>query len=175
MSFKRTGLFAGAAMIALALAAAAHTQEMGPGPGGPHMMMGGPHMMGGPGGPPFFMMLLKSANLTADQKTQVHQILASDRAAMHDKFEQLHTIHEQIADKLLSTGTVNATDLTPLVQQSAAIQQQIDMQHLETALKIRALLTSDQLSKVAQTHQKLKGLFEQMHAMMAPPDAPDAP
>ena len=134
MSLKRTGIFAGAAMLAVALAAAAYTQE---GPGGPPMMAGGPHMlMRGPGGPPFFMMLLKSANLTADQKTQVHQILSADRAAMRAKFEQLHTIHEQIADKLLATGQVSSADLTPLVQQAATIQQQIDTQHLETALKI---------------------------------------
>ncbi len=172
MSLKRIGLFAGAAVIALAIAVSAYTQES---PGGPPMM-GGPHMMmHGPGGPPFFMMLLKSANLTADQKTHVHQILGSDRAAMRAKFEQLHAIHEQIADKLLSTGQVSATDLTPLVQQAAAIQQQIDTQHLDTAIKIRALLTSDQLSKVAQTHQKLKGLFDQMRTLMGPPDAPETP
>ncbi len=170
MDRSRIGIFAATAIVALSLAGVALTQEMGrPGPG---FAFGGHHMMMGPGGPPPFMMLLRSANLSADQLKQVRQILESDHATVRNNFEQLHNIHEQIADKLLAPGAVTASDLAPLEQQAAQLQNQIDNQQLQTALKIRALLTADQLNKVAQTHQKLKGLFEQMRTLMGPPGGP---
>jgi periplasmic protein CpxP/Spy len=164
---RKLGIFAAAAMVTCALAGASFAQGMGHGPG-----FGGPPQM--MGGPPPFMMLLKTANLTEAQRTQVRQILKSDRSTIKGEFGQLHSIHEQIADKLLSKGAVSASDLEPLVQQAAKIQQQIDMQRLQTALKIRALLTPDQLSKVAQTHQRLKGLFDQMRTIVGPPEGDDA-
>ncbi len=166
-------IFAVAAIVASVVVGAALAQEMGPGPG-PGMGFGGPHMMmHGPGGPPPFMMLLRSANLNADQQKQVRQILESDRATARGNFEKLHSIHEQIADKLLSPGSVSAADLEPLQKQAEKIQQQMDEQRLQTALKIRALLSADQLKKVAQTHQKMKSLFEQMRSIMGPPGSPE--
>jgi protein CpxP len=166
--------FAVTAIVASLIVGAALAQEMGPGPG-PGMGFGGPPMMimRGPGGPPPFMMLLRSANLSADQQKQVRQILESDRATAHSNFEKLHSIHEQIAEKLLSPGSVTASDLAPLQQQAEKIQQQMDEQRLQTALKIRALLSADQLKKVAQTHQKMKSLFEQMSSIMGPPGSPE--
>jgi Spy/CpxP family protein refolding chaperone len=122
-------------------------------PAGP-AFSGPPMMVGGQGGLPSFMMLLKSANLTADQQKQVHEIIAADHSALGDKFEQQRKINEQIADKLLLTGSVSPSDLTPTVQQASQLQQQIDTPQLQTALKIRALPTTEQLNKVTQTHER---------------------
>ncbi|HTW89829.1 MAG TPA: hypothetical protein VMD75_17670 [Candidatus Binataceae bacterium] len=168
---------AAAMMISGAMTGVVYAQEMGPGPGGgpPPMMMGGPGegppmmMMGGPGGGPPFLMLLRTAKLTSDQKTQVGKILQADHVELRSNFEQLHSIHEKIADKLLSTGQVSASDVAPMMRQAAQLQQQIDTRQLQTALKIRALLTPAQLSKVAQTHQQLKALFQQIQSIMGPP------
>lgn len=139
--------------------------------GGPLMIM---HGGGGPMPMPL-MMLLRQANLTADQQTKVHQIMAENFAKSRPLMRQLHTVHEQIADKLLSTGPVSATDLGPLQQQEGQVQQQLDQQMLASALRIRALLTPDQLSRLADLHTKLKALREQMHALIGDAEPPPGP
>src|ERR1035437_6435045 len=88
-------------------AGAARAQEgMGPPPGG---RRGGP-----PPIPPPLMMALRAANLTADQKKQVHDIMESSRTSTASQMEQMHSIRDQIADKLLSSGSVSASALAPL-------------------------------------------------------------
>ncbi|MGH6877459.1 MAG: Spy/CpxP family protein refolding chaperone, partial [Rhizomicrobium sp.] len=74
----------------------------------------GHHMAFMHGGGSPFMMLLKSANLTEAQHAQLHQIMESERSQMKSVYQQSRAIHEQIADKLLASGTVNASDLAPL-------------------------------------------------------------
>src|SRR5260370_9720168 len=84
------------------VAGAAHAQMMmGPPPGG--MMIGGP-----PPVPPPLMMALRAANLTADQKKQVHDIVDSSMTSTASQMEQMRSIRAQIADNLLSSGTVRA-------------------------------------------------------------------
>ena len=141
---------------------------MGPPPEG--MMMGGP-----PPVPPPLMMALRAANLSDAQKTQVHDILSSSRTSSASQMEQMHSIREQIADKLLSSGTVSASDLAPLLAQESTLQQQLDTQMISTAIQIRGVLTADQLSKVAAAHEKLKQIHSQIDAILGPPDAPPAP
>lgn len=126
-----------------------------------HMDMG---MMGHESSP--FMALLKSANLTPTQHAQVRQILQSDRAQMKPLMEQFHALHEQIAAKLFSAGTVSASDLAPLTQKASRIQQQIDQNMVDTALAVRNVLTADQLSRLAQVHQQLQNLHEQIRNLM---------
>jgi Spy/CpxP family protein refolding chaperone len=158
-------------------AGAAQAQEgMGPPPGGP---MGGPPpggMMGGPPPvPPPLMMALRAANLTADQQKQVHDIMESSRTSTASQTEQMHSIRDQIADKLLSAGSISASDLAPLLAQQSTLQQQLDTQMISTAIQIRGVLTSDQLSKVADVHTKLKQIHSQIDAILGPPNAPPAP
>lgn len=117
------------------------------------------------GGSPF-LMLLRSANLTPSQKSQVHDILHSERQQMKSVYRQFHAIHEQIADKLLSTGPVTATQLAPLEQKAARYQQQIDQSMVDTALAIRNILTPDQISRLAQVHNQLKSLHSQIESLM---------
>jgi len=189
-------LTATAILGCLLCVAAVRAQEgMGPPPGGdmggpPHggpmggPMMGGP-MMGGPGGPmggggpppvpPPLMMALRTAGLTADQKKQIRDIIDSSRKSNMSQMQQMHSIREQIADKLLSSGPVSQADLAPLMAQQTALQQQLDSQMISTALKIRGVMTADQLSKVAAANEKLKQIRSQIDAILGPPDAPPAP
>lgn len=151
-------------------------EGMGPPPGG--MMMGGPPggmMMGGPPIPPPLMMALRAANLSDAQKTQVHAIVDSSRKSAAPLMEQMHSIHEQIADKLLSSGSVSASDVTPLLTQQSQIQQQLDTQMVSTAIQIRGVLTSDQLTKVASVSAQLKQIHSQIESILGPPDALPAP
>jgi Spy/CpxP family protein refolding chaperone len=122
------------------------------------------------------MMLLKQVNLTADQQSQVQQMMEANFAQARPLITQLHSIHDQIADKLLSAGSVSEADLTPLQSQESQIHQQLDQQMLATALKIRGVLTPAQLAQAADLHTKLKSLRSQMQSLLgndyqpAPPE-----
>lgn len=117
------------------------------------------------GDPSHFMMLLKSANLTQAQHAQVQQILEADHAQMKPVMRQFHTLHEQIAARLLSAGPVTASDLAPLTRQAFRLQQQIDQNMVDTALAIRNVLTPEQLNRLAQVHQQLQNLHEQIRSL----------
>jgi len=150
--------------IAAALPAAAFAQPHGHGPGG----FGGSMPMP-------MMMLLRHVNLTADQQTQVQQLMEANSTEAQPLMTQLHSIHDQIADKLLSPGSVTATDIAPLQQQASQIHQQLDQDMLATALKIRAVLTPAQLSQASDLHGKLKALRAQFQTLMGdePPASPE--
>jgi protein CpxP len=113
-------------------------------------------------------MLLRSANLTSDQQTQVHQLMQTQRSQVQPLQAQIHALREQLATKLFNTGAVTIADLTPIQQQIAKLQAQIADEALKTALKIHGLLSNDQLSRMAQTHQKMESLHAQMESLMNP-------
>ena len=127
--------------------------------------------------PPPLMMTLRAANLTTAQKDQVHKILEASHAQVKPLFKKLHSIHEQIADKLVSTGKVTMSELEPLQKEQSEIRAQLDQQMMETALKVRAVLTPAQLKKVADVNAKLKAIHKQIEALMGPPpsDPPLSP
>ena len=138
---------------------------------GPH---GGP-MGGGPGfggmgdGPGMVLpLILRHADLTADQQTQVRQIMDANRQQLHALFDQLHAANDALLNKLLSPGALQAEDLQPQLQHIAQLRQQLMQQGLNNALAIRALLKSDQLAKVAQVKDQMQQLHSQMRALMEP-------
>ena len=150
---------------ACAMPVAASAQPFHQGPGG-----------GFGGGMPMpMMMLLRHVNLTADQQTQVHKIMDANFADARPLIKQLHEIHDSIADKLLSAGTVSTAELTPLQTQESSIHQQLDQQMLATALKIRGVLTPAQLAQAADLHTKLKSLRAQMETLMGDDGPPPSP
>ncbi len=167
---RLTKIAMAAGLLALAAAgpAMAHGHCGGEGPGGGFRFG---HL------PPPLMMTLRAANLTSAQKDQVHKILDSSRAQSKPVFEKLHAIHEQVADKLLSSGKVTMADLAPLMKQEAQLHDQLHQQMMETALKVRAVLTPDQLKKVADVNAKLKEIHKEIQSLMGPPpsDQPSVP
>ena len=88
---------------------------------------------------------------------------------MHQKLEALH---EQISDKLLSAGSVSASDLKSLVDKASHIEAALNESRTETAVAIRNVLTADQLSHVAQVHAKLRSLHSQVQSLMGHEEGP---
>jgi len=125
--------------------------------------MGAMHMGGSP-----FLMLLKSANLTPAQQSQVRLILNSNRAQMQSLHRQLMTLHEQIAGKLLTPGQVTSADLKPLIQKASSLEADLNQNMAETAVAIRNVLTADQVKRLAEVHQKLHSLHTQIQSLMGP-------
>jgi hypothetical protein len=116
---------------------------------------------------PPLLVGMQAAHLTADQQNQVNQILQSNRSQTAPLVQQLQSVHEQIANKLLAPGTVSASDLAPLEDQAARLDVQIQQQALNASVQIRAILTSDQVARMAQFHQKMAALQAQMKGLMS--------
>jgi Spy/CpxP family protein refolding chaperone len=123
-------------------------------------------MMGMHGGGSPFLMLLKSANLTAAQQQQVQLILNSDKAKMQGMHQQLFALHEQISAKLFGAGSVTSADLKPLVQQASRLEADLNQNMADTALAIRNVLTPEQVKRLAEVHQKLHNLHTQIQGLM---------
>jgi Spy/CpxP family protein refolding chaperone len=155
-----------ALMFAVSLPALAQTIVTGPGPGRNFMFFstGGGPAMPPPIIPPI-MMGLQVAHLTADQQSQMSRIMQANHSQIAPLIEQLHSIHEQIANKLLAPGTVTASDLAPLEDQAAQLDAQIQQEALNASLQIRSILTPDQVARMAQFHQKMGALEAQMRSL----------
>ncbi len=107
-----------------------------------------------------FPMLLRGVDLTAEQTTQVQQIMANHRSTFRELLGQMHSIHSEIENRILSTENVTEPDLTPQTQQLSQLQSQLADENLKVNLEIRKLLTPDQLVQAVQYR-------EQMHAKWA--------
>jgi protein CpxP len=128
---------------------------------------------------PPLMMGLQAAHLSAEQRKQMGQIMQSNASQTAPLVEQLRSVHEQIADKLLAPGTVTAADLAPLESQATQLDGEIQQQSLNASIRIRGILTPDQVVRMAQFHKKMAALQAQMRDLMKetspsaePPPAP---
>ncbi len=141
--------------------------------------MGGPFGFDGMGA---LHVLLRVAQPTPDQRRQIHEILSADRREVEPIFKQQRQLREQMADRIAATGSVDRSALDGLAHQLAQLDDQLAERQLDTALRVRALLTPEQLARVAEVHQKMKALHDQMRALvpegpMGPmgPEGPDGP
>jgi len=158
MTKKRAALLWALPLICLASGRlAAQPMGGGPPPMGRMMHEDNPGMM--------LHLLLKQAGLTSDQQAQVHKIMDADRENLRKLFDQLQTANNQLADKLFAANAVQAADLAPQVQQITQLRQQLMEQGIKTALAVRAVLTPAQLSKVAQTKDRLEKLQAEMRSI----------
>ncbi|HVA77663.1 MAG TPA: periplasmic heavy metal sensor [Candidatus Binataceae bacterium] len=112
-------------------------------------------------------IILHSANLTPAQHEQIHQIMKSEFGTLKPLFQQLHAGRQAVAAKYLSAGSVSASDLTPLVAANEKTQSQIDQAFVQTALKVRAVLTPQQIAQAGSIDSQMQSLHEQMHALMS--------
>jgi Spy/CpxP family protein refolding chaperone len=117
-------------------------------------------------------LLLRGANLTADQKAQVQQIMANHRATLRDLFSQLRAAQDQMANKLFSTGKLQEADLAPQAQQIAQLRNQLADEGLRVVLEIRGVLTPEQLAKASQLKSQMQSLHSQMRSLWGP-ERPD--
>jgi len=119
-------------------------------------------LWGGEGGMvlPF---LIRSANLTPEQETKVHGILSAHRTATRNALDQLRRTQDELADKLLAAGPVQAADLQPQLQQIGQLREQLLQDSAQIALEVRAILTPEQLAKAGQVKTRMKQLQSEMH------------
>jgi len=117
-------------------------------------------------------LLLRGANLTPDQKTQVKQIMANRRATLQDLLNQLRAAQDHIANKLFSTARLQETDLAPEIQQISQLRNQLAEEGFRVVLEIRSVLTPEQLAKASQLKAQMQSLHSQMRSLWSP-DRPE--
>ena len=154
-------IFRIAPAVLLTFAPAAFAQPMGPPHGGP----GGP---GGPGEVGHLMMLLHNVGLSDSQQQQVHALMDANRTQVEPLLEQLRTGHDSLTAKLYGTRTPALSDLTSSASQLSQLHAQVEAVEFQTVLKIRAVLTSDQLSRLSSLHDQLESLRQQTDALLKP-------
>jgi Spy/CpxP family protein refolding chaperone len=112
------------------------------------------------------MPFLRGVQLTDTQRTQLHTLMQSARKDSQPIEQQLHTVHQQIEEALISTASINTAQLTSLQQQESSLRAQLDGNRLNTAIQARALLTTEQLAKAASVHQQLESLHAQERQLL---------
>ncbi len=129
---------------------------------GHHGMHGGMGALGVP-----LPLLLRTANLTDAQKTQIHAIFQARRASRKAEYQQLKAAKQAIAAKYTSTGTVAAADLSGSVSTITQLQGQMTNEQVQDAIAIRNVLTPAQLAQISATKAKLDQIHAEMKALWA--------
>jgi len=122
-------------------------------------------------------LVLHAANLTSAQHEQIHEIVKSEFTTLKPLFEQLRAGRQAVAAKYFSAGTVSAADLAPLVAANEKTQSRIDEAFVQTAIKIRGVLTPQQIAQAGSVSSQMRQLHQQMRALMFPKgsQSPDGP
>ena len=110
-------------------------------------------------------LLLRGANLTPDQKTQVKQIMANRRATLQDLFNQLRAAQDHVSNKLFSTAKLQETDLAAEIQQISQLRNQLAEEGFRVVLEIRSVLTPEQLARASQLKAQMQSLHSQMRSL----------
>jgi Spy/CpxP family protein refolding chaperone len=139
---KRTIGLVGLAAVAL-YAPSVYAQSATETPGCNHHR--GHHMGGGPGR--LIPLLLRTTDLTPDQKSQVHQILDADRPAVQEIVTQLRHAKDDLATLMLGAQEPQADMVSAKLATIAQLQQQRAQHQAATVTKIRGVLTAEQLAK----------------------------
>ena len=149
----------------LLLVALSATPALAQGPGHESSSM---RWSGGRGDGELWLMI-RAANLTPDQQTRVRAILSAHRATARPLIEQLRQAQQELGGKLLAPGPVQAADLQPQLQRIGQLRDQLAQDSAGAALEVRAVLTPEQLARVAQTKERLRQLREEMRQLVQPP------
>jgi Spy/CpxP family protein refolding chaperone len=109
--------------------------------------------------------VLKALDLTAEQQDKVNEIKTAHRQRFRELFSQLRTVRREMAGKLFSPGDVTAESMANQVQEVTNLRGQITQEGLTVALKVRALLTSEQLARSAEISERMRELRAEMRSL----------
>jgi Spy/CpxP family protein refolding chaperone len=99
----------------------------------------------------------------------VRAILSAHRKSASPLVEQLRQAQQELGTKLPAPGQVQAADLQPQLQRISQLRDQLAQDSAAAALEVRAVLTPEQLARVAQTKGLLRPLRGGMRPLMPPP------
>lgn len=111
-------------------------------------------------------LLLRGVDLTPEQKTRVQEIMAAHRATSRALLDQMRAAREELGDRLLTPGGLQAEDVSPQVQRIAQLREQLMQEGLRATLEIRGVLTAEQLAKAAQVKARMQALRAEMRTLL---------
>ena len=166
----RTRAVAGLLVVGQLAAAAAASPSLAQAPGPPGPAAGHESPMGWVGGrgDGELWLMIRAAHLNPEQQARVRAILSAHRATTRPLIEQLRQAQQELGDRLLGPGQVQAADLQPQLQRIGQLRDQLAQDSATAALEVRAVLMPEQLARVAQTKDRLKQLREEMRQLMQP-------
>jgi Spy/CpxP family protein refolding chaperone len=116
-------------------------------PGFAQMRHGG----GGRAGGPNLFFLMRAAQLTPDQKTQVHTLIQNSRQNSQQIVSQLVPLRQQLNSALYSTGTANPN----LISQVNALESQLQQERYSVFQQVWSLLNSTQQNQVTTLYSQM--------------------
>ena len=109
------------------------------------------HGRGGMAGGPNIFFLMRAAQLTPDQKTQVQTLLQNSRQNTKQIISQLMPLRQQLNSSLYSTGTADAN----LINQVNGLENQLKQERYGVFQQVWALLNSEQQSRVTTLYSQM--------------------
>lgn len=154
-----------AVALAAGLAQTAFAQPFGgPGaPGGPGMGRGGMGMDAGIGAPMMSERMLDSVNATAEQRSQIKQIVQAARTDLAAQRDAGIKLREQ-GRTLFAQPTVDARAAEALRQQALAQHDQASKRMLQAMLDVSRVLTPEQRKTLAERMAQRRGMMERHRA-----------
>ncbi len=142
-------------VVAAALAVAGNTLALPPGHGSGSM---GGHGSGAPGYAPLSLLplLIATADLTEEQKTDVSKIIEARGARFRTIFAELRRADEQLTNRVFEQGDLKASDLEPLTARVLELRGKLLRENMDMVVRIRDLLSPEQLEKAAAARRKMK-------------------
>jgi len=159
------GLLLAVASTFVLTAQAAPPDGMRHGPMGGHQMAGPMGGMGGGGGGGmmfggrFGERVLDDVGATAEQRTQIRQILDAARTELRSQRDAGRALHEQ-ARALFTQPTVDANAAEALRQQMLARHDQASRRMLQAMIDVSRVLTPEQRAKIGERMNQRRALME---------------
>jgi Spy/CpxP family protein refolding chaperone len=132
------------------------------GMGGPGMALGHPHQVD---------RMLDAVNATADQRTQIKQIMQAAKADMKAQHDAGRQLREQ-SQALFAQPTVDARAAEALRQQMLAQHDQASKRMLQAMLDVSRVLTPEQRKTLADRMAQRRSMMERHHAERESIDRP---
>ena len=131
--------------------------QMGPADGMGGMVMGHPRQMD---------RLYDSVGVTAEQRTQIRQIMDAARTDLQAQREAGRQLHEQ-SRALFAQPTIDASQAEALRLQMLARHDQASKRMLQAMLDVSAVLTPDQRKAIAERMSERREMMERRRAERA--------
>ena len=108
-------------------------------------------------------MLLRGANLTAEQDARVRAITSARQATMRALLEQLRKTEDDLADRLF--GGAASSDVHAAVARISQLRDQLLQESTRAALDVRAVLSPEQLARAAYVKDRMRALQAEMREL----------
>ncbi|MBI1287971.1 MAG: periplasmic heavy metal sensor [Flavobacteriales bacterium] len=107
-------------------------------------------------------MMAEIPNLTEEQKTQIKAIRDENRKRMEPQRKEMKSIHEKLAE-LKKAEQPNMQEINQLIDKSAVIKAEMEKSRTMSEMKVRGVLTPEQVKVMDQKMQERKDMREKQH------------